>query len=217
MFTKNIKIFSQNILIITPSYGIIYMRMRDAECRSHSLPQIQYKGGEFMIINYVGRQLSVPEDFKPIAQTKLDKFDKYFRDEPTATVKLSVQKNRERVEVTITAGGMIYRGEESSDTFRNAIDLAVESIERQIRKNKTRLEKRLRENVAKEFPEEPVYDEPIIRTKEFELRPMTPEEAILQMNLIGHSFFVYSDSVTGETNVVYRRNDGDYGVIVPKK
>jgi len=170
-----------------------------------------------MIITYVGRQLTVPEDFKPIAQTKLDKFDKYFRDEGEATVKLSVLKNRERVEVTIIAGGMIYRGEETAETFRNAIDLAVEAIERQIRKYKTRLEKRLRGNAVKEIPEEPIEDEPIIRTKEFELRPMTPEEAILQMNLIGHSFFLYSDSVTGETNVVYKRRDGDYGVIVPKK
>ena len=170
-----------------------------------------------MKITYVGRQLSVPEDFKPIAETKLAKFDKYFRDEPTATVKLSAGKNRERVEVTISAGGMIYRGEESDETFRNALDLAVAAIERQIRKNKTRLEKRLRENIAAEIIEEDFDDEPIIRTKEFALRPMTPEEAILQMNLIGHNFFLYSDSVTGEVNVVYRRNDGDYGVIVPLK
>ncbi len=170
-----------------------------------------------MLINYVGRHLSVPEDFKPIAEAKLAKFDKYFRDEATATVKLSAPKNRERVEVTIMAGGMIYRGEETDDTFRNALDLASEAIERQIRKNKTKLEKRLRENVIKEFPEEPVDDEPIIRTKEFELRPMTPEEAVLQMNLLGHSFFIYSDSVSGEVNVVYKRADGDYGVIVPKK
>lgn len=170
-----------------------------------------------MIITYVGRHLSVPEDFKPVAEAKLAKFDKFFRDEPTATVKLSVQKNRERVEVTIMAGGMIYRGEESDETFRNALDLAVAAIERQIRKNKTRLEKRLRENVAAEILEEPYDDEPIIRKKEFTLHLMTPEEAILQMNLLGHSFFLYSDSVTGEVNVVYRRNDGDYGVIVPQK
>ena len=170
-----------------------------------------------MIITYVGRQLSVPEDFKPIAEAKLGKFDKFFRDEPTATVKLSAKKNRERVEVTIMAGGMIYRGEESDETFRNALDLSMEAIERQIRKNKTKLEKRLRENIVREIPEEPYDDEPIIRTKEFELRPMTAEEAILQMNLLGHSFFVYSDSASGEVNVVYRRSDGDYGVIIPKK
>ncbi len=170
-----------------------------------------------MIISYIGIHVDVPSDFKPIAEKKLAKYNKFFRDEPTAVIKLSRMRTAERVEVTITAGGMIYRGEESSDTYRNALDLATDSIERQIRKNKTRLEKRLRENVIEEA--EPILsedDEPIIRTKEFELRPMTPDEAILQMNLLGHSFFVYSDSVTGATNVVYRRRDGDYGVIIPK-
>lgn len=170
-----------------------------------------------MIINYVGRQLSVPEDFKPIAEAKLSKFDKFFRDEPTATVKLSAKKNRERVEVTIMAGGMFYRGEETDETFRNALDLAIEAIERQIRKNKTKLEKRLRDTLPFEGTLEEAEDEPIIKTKNFPLRPMTPEEAILQMNLLGHSFFVFSDSVTGEVNVVYRRSDGDYGLIIPSK
>ncbi len=170
-----------------------------------------------MIITYVGRQLSVPEDFKPIAETKLAKFDKYFKDEPSATVKLSVQRSRERVEVTITAGGMIYRGEESDETFRNALDLAVEAIERQIRKNKTKLEKRLREAPISNFPDENEDEKPIIKRKTFTLRPMTPEEAILQMNLLGHEFFLYEDSLTGEVNTVYRRRDGDYGVIIPTK
>ncbi len=169
-----------------------------------------------MKITYVGRHLSVPEDFKPIAQSKLAKFDKFFRDEPTATVKLSAPKNRERVEVTIAAGGMFYRGEETAETFRNALDLAMEAIERQIRKNKTKLEKRLRENVAEMIAEEEPDEIPVIRLKEFELRPMTAEEAILQMNLLSHDFFLYSNSASGEVNVVYRRNDGDYGVIIPK-
>ncbi len=170
-----------------------------------------------MIINYVGRQLSVPEDFKLVAETKLAKFDKFFRDEPTATVKLSAIKNRERVEVTIMAGSMFYRGEETEETFRNALDLAIEAIERQIRKNKTKLAKRLRDTLPDESSVEEIEYEPIIKTKTFELRPMTLEEAILQMNLLGHSFFVYSDSVTGEVNIVYRRNDGDYGLIIPRK
>ena len=170
-----------------------------------------------MKITYVGRHLSVPEDFKPIAESKLAKFDKFFRDEPTATLKLSAPKNRERVEVTIAAGGMFYRGEETDETFRNALDLAMEAIERQIRKNKTKLEKRLRDNVISEIPEVEVDNEPVIRLKEFELRPMTAEEAILQMELLGHTFFLYTNHASGEVNVVYRRNDGDYGVIIPKK
>ena len=171
-----------------------------------------------MIITYVGRQIEVPEDFKPIAEKKLAKYDKFFRDEPQTVIKLSRERAGERVEVTITAGGMIYRGEESADTFRTALDLATGAIERQIRKNKTRLEKRLRSGIPKDFePAEESADEPIIRTKTFPLRPMSPEEAILQMNLLGHDFFVYSDTVTGATNVVYKRRDGDYGVIVPEK
>ena len=171
-----------------------------------------------MIITYVGRQIEVPEDFKPIAEKKLAKYDKFFRDEPQTVIKLSRARAGERVEVTITAGGMIYRGEESADTFRTALDLATGAIERQIRKNKTRLEKRLRSGIPKDFePADERADEPIIRTKTFPLRPMSPEEAILQMNLLGHDFFVYSDTVTGATNVVYRRRDGDYGVIVPEK
>jgi len=171
-----------------------------------------------MIITYVGRQIEVPEDFKPIAEKKLAKYDKFFRDEPQTVIKLSRERAGERVEVTITAGGMIYRGEETAETFRTALDLATNAIERQIRKNKTRLEKRLRAGIPKDFePADERADEPIIRTKTFPLRPMSPEEAILQMNLLGHDFFVYSDTVTGATNVVYRRRDGDYGVIVPEK
>ena len=170
-----------------------------------------------MIITYVGRQIEVPDDFKLLAEKKLAKYDKFFRDEPQTVIKLSRVRADERVEVTITAGGIIYRGEETAESFRSALDLAMAAIERQIRKNKTRLEKRLRDNIPADFaPAEEAYDEPIIRTKSFALRPMTPEEAILQMNLLGHAFFVYADSVTGETNVVYRRNDGDYGVIIPE-
>ena len=171
-----------------------------------------------MIITYVGRQIEVPEDFKPIAEKKLAKYDKFFRDEPQTVIKLSRARAGERVEVTITAGGMLYRGEETAESFRTALDLATSAIERQIRKNKTRLEKRLRAGIPKDFePADERADEPIIRTKTFPLRPMSPEEAILQMNLLGHDFFVYSDTVTGATNVVYRRRDGDYGVIVPEK
>ena len=169
-----------------------------------------------MKITYVGRHLSVPEDFKPIAESKLAKFDKFFRDEPTATVKLSAPKNRERVEVTIAAGGMFYRGEETAETFRNALDLAMEAIERQIRKNKTKLEKRLREGIVSEIPEEPIDEEPTIRLKEFELRPMTAEEAILQMNLLGHDFFLYRDRESNEPFLLYRRHGGGYGLIKSK-
>lgn len=175
----------------------------------------------------VSRQTEVPEELKPIIETKLAKFDKFLRDDAVANVKFSRLRGRERVEITITSAGIIYRGEESDSTFRNALDLALESIERQIRKNKTKLVKRLRAGALSDLFEndetledlETAADEKdvIIRTKTFQMKPMTPEEAILQMNLLGHDFFVFSDSQTIETNVVYRRKDGDYGLIVPSK
>ena len=170
----------------------------------------------------VGRQIEMPEELKPIIESKLGKYDKYFKDDAAAIVKLSRLRGRERVEITITSSGTIYRGEETDTTFRNALDLALEAIERQIRKNKTKLEKRLREGAlsdlyeVKDIPEDE-DDEIIIRTKTFQLKPMTPEEAILQMNLLGHDFFVFADSQTGETNVVYRRHDKAYGLIEPSK
>ncbi len=125
--------------------------------------------------------------------------------------------------VTISANGTHFRSDKKSDTFRSALDECIESIERQIRKNKTRLEKRLREGAfdaiesaggAADVEEE---RELIIRTKSFRLKPMTSEEAILQMNLLDHEFFMFVDSSTGDTCVVYRRADGNYGLIVPEK
>lgn len=169
----------------------------------------------------ISRQIELDEGSRRIFEQKLDKYDKYFHDDASAVIKLSRLRGRERVEVTITSNGIIYRGEETDATFRNALDLVMESIERQIRKNKTKLEKRLRDGALSDLfaePEvEPEDDEVIIRTKTFPLKPMTPEEAVLQMNLLGHSFFVFSDSATGQTNVVYRRNDGDFGLIIPEK
>lgn len=168
----------------------------------------------------ISRQTSIPEELKPVIETKLTKYDKFFDDDASATVKLSKPHGKERVELTITSQGTIFRGEETDATFRNALDLAMDSIERQIRKHKTKLEKRLRSGALSDLiPTEPEIssDERIIRTKTFPLKPMTPEEAVLQMELLGHDFFVFSDAASGETEVVYRRRDGDFGLIVPEK
>ena len=125
----------------------------------------------------------------------------------------------EMVEITIRTAGLLFRAEEGSETFANAIDNAVDALERQIRKNKTRLEKQIRAEgigiVDADFAD--VEEEPAfrIRTKTFSVKPMAVEEAVLQMNLLGHSFFVFSDAETGDTCVVYKRKDGDYGLIVP--
>ena len=178
-----------------------------------------------MKITIVGRKLNVYEDTRELIEKKLAKLDKYFRASaaPEATVTLSRKRNVSSLEVTINAGGTLFRSEVEADDFRIALDQTVEHIEGQIRKNKTKLAKRLRENVIDlaavpdldvAMPDE---DEPIIRVKQFEFKPMTAEEAIMQMNLLGHSFYVFNDVVTGDTCVVYTRKDGAYGLIEPLK
>ncbi len=180
-----------------------------------------------MKITFVGRHMSVPEDMKTLLDKKLAKFDRYFRDEADATVTFSRKRNRENIEITISAGGTLFRCETDDETFRNAIDRAADTIDRQIRRNKTRLAKRLRPDAfamnadavaaGDMSVEEPEATEFVIRRKSFRLKPMSVEEAILQMNLLGHEFFVFTDAETEDTCVVYTRRDGDYGVIVPEK
>ena len=149
--------------------------------------------------------------------------DKFFLDNAEAFVTLSKKREKEILELTISAAGSLFRSEVEGPSFCHAIDTAVNVIERQIRKNKTRLEKKLREGAfldsgASELPE-PVEEETEfkIRKKSFELKPMTPEEAIMQMNLLGHEFFVYEDQETEEIHVVYKRKDGAYGLIETHK
>ena len=176
-----------------------------------------------MKITIVGRKLNVYDDTKELIEKKLAKLDKYFKAEATeATVTLSRKRNVSSLDVTINADGTLFRSEVDADDFRIALDQTVDHIESQIRKNKTKLAKRLRENVIDMSvvpdPEEIIpEDEPIIRVKQFEFKPMTAEEAIMQMNLLGHSFYVFKDVTTGDTCVVYTRKDGDYGLIEPMK
>ena len=176
-----------------------------------------------MKITIVGRKLNVYDDTRELIERKLAKLDKYFKSETTeASVTLSRKRNVSSLEVTINAGGTLFRSEVDADDFRIALDQTVDHIEGQIRKNKTKLAKRLRENVMDmsmipDPVEEAPEDEPIIRVKQFEFKPMTPEEAIMQMNLLGHSFYVFNDITTGDTCVVYTRKDGDYGLIEPMK
>ncbi len=168
-----------------------------------------------------GRQLNVYDDTKSMIERKLEKLDKYFREDmnPEATVTLSRKRSVSTLEVTVNAGGTLFRSEVDSDDFRSAMDKTIDNIERQIRKNKTRLAKRLRETI----PEDPMLAEEsedpglIIRVKQFEFCPMTPEDAIMQMNLLGHNFFVFNDLQSGDTCVIYTRKDGSYGLIEPMK
>ena len=176
-----------------------------------------------MKLKIVGRQMDVPKDFNELADKKLSKYDKFFKDDAIAHVTLRKRKNgKEILEVTITSSGMMFRGEEEASTFQNALDAVMDSIERQIRKNKTKLGKRIRDGAfTREIAEEPieevaaVSDAPV-RIKEFVLKPMSTEEAILQMNMLGHQFFVFLDQASSKISVVYERKDGSYGLIVPK-
>lgn len=173
----------------------------------------------------IGKQMNVSEDLKALVTKKLSKFDKFFRDGAEAFVTFNRRHDQECLEITISANGTLFRSEKKNTTFQNALDQCVDAIERQIRKNKTRLEKRYREggfvvppteidDAAETVEEE---KEIIIRTKKFSFKPMTPEEAVLQMNLLDHEFFVFVDSSTEDTCVVYKRDDGNYGLIVPEK
>ena len=167
--------------------------------------------------------MTVSDDLRARVEKKLAKFDKFFPDGAEAHATFSKVRDSERVEITISYKGTLFRSEEKDKTFENAIDKCVENIERQIRKNKTRLERRLKDGSLGDL--EPISpdtapieedDEDVIRVKEFDLKPMSAEEAILQMDLLDHSFFVFNDSETNQTCVVYRRDDGGYGLIVPK-
>ena len=165
--------------------------------------------------------MNVYEDMKLLINKKLTKFDKFFSGAGEATVTLSCKHNKKYIELTISASGTLFRSEVGADSFRDALDDAVTNIERQIRKNKTRLARRLREDVfippvVEDFDDTPDEEENIIRTKSYPTKPMSPEEAILQMNLLGHQFFVFVDDQTGATCVVYARHDGAYGLIVPE-
>ncbi len=181
-----------------------------------------------MKIKIVGRQMDVPRDFLELAERKLSKYDKFFKDDASAHITLRKRKNKEILEVTISSGGMMFRGEEENDTFQNALDEVMNSIERQLRKNKTKLGKRLRDGAFQKEYADPITEEPIIevndasadspvRIKEFVFKPMSTEEAILQMNMLGHQFFVFLNETTEKMNVVYLRKDGRYGLIIPKE
>lgn len=171
-----------------------------------------------MKIRITARQMTVRDSLKELIERKLSKFDKFFGENTVADVKCSRKHDMEIIEITISYGGILFRSEEENETFNNALDCAMDSLERQIRKNKTRLEKKLRENAFKpslgDITEEE-EDEFKIHRKSFEIKPMTVDEAILQMNLLEHQFFLFLDSDSGKTCLVYKRKDGEYGMISP--
>ena len=172
-----------------------------------------------MKITIYGKQMSVRESLKELIDKKLSKFDKFFGDDTEACVTCRARKGTKIIEITINYGATTFRCEEESETFITALDRATEGLERQIRKNKTRLEKKVKGGAfaITEVDDDDEYEEEIefkIRTKTFPFKPMSADEAILQMNLLGHSFFAFTDAETGKVAVVYKRKEGDYGMII---
>jgi len=169
-----------------------------------------------------GKNIQVTSAIKEYVGKRLGKLDKYFEASPEAVVTLIVTRERQRIEVTIPIEGYILRGEEETTDMYTSIDLVMEKLERQIEKYKTRLIKKVKSAGVKDIAfvplEKPVVDNApiLVRTKRFSIKPMNIDEAIMQMNLLGHSFFVFSNSETDEVNVVYCRKDGNYGLIDPK-
>jgi len=171
---------------------------------------------------FVGKNIDVGGRLKDRLVKKVGKLEKFFNPETEATATFSVIRNQHILELTIIQNGILFRAEERSDDMYVSIDKVIDVIERQIRKNKTRLARRIHENafVNENYEdttyviEEPAYD--IARVKKFQVKPMTIDEAILQMNLLGHVFFVFVDSDSKQVNVVYKRKDETYGLIEPE-
>lgn len=177
-----------------------------------------------MKFTFYEKKVHMTDDLRNYAEKKIGKLDRFFKEEAEAYVTFGTERGRHKVEVTLNNNGMYYRVSEVTSDMFASIDSAVAAIERQIRKNKTRLEKKLRAGaIEREIGAIPSYAPPeeeeesefeIIRTKRFSIKPMAPEEAILQMNLLGHEFFVFKNQETDDSfAVVYKRKQGGYGLI----
>lgn len=170
-----------------------------------------------------GKNIEVTEALKDYVEKRLSKLERFIEDVRVAQVTLSVEGESHKVEVTIPLNGIILRGEEETEDMYSSIDLVVDKLEKQIDKYKTKLYRRyrgigFRKSLVRELETsgESVEQFKIVRTKKFALKPMDVEEAVMQMNLLGHSFFVFFNSGTEEVNVVYRRHDGNFGLIEPR-
>ena len=173
-----------------------------------------------MKFQFSEKKVKLPENVHAYAEKKVMKLARYFEEDAQALVVFSVEKNRNNVELTVRGGRTWFRAHESTSDMFASIDAAVGTIEGQIRKNKTRLSRRLRQDAFSRSVEETSFTEEreesleILRVKQFRFEPMTREEAVLQMNLLDHNFFAFRDADNGESfAVVYRRNDGGYGLI----
>lgn len=172
---------------------------------------------------FTEKKVQITDDLRNYAEKKINKLERMFKGESVAYITFSIERGRHKAEVTVKNNGMFFRVSETTNDMYATIDSAVAAIERQIRKNKTRLEKRLRDGAFDKdkmpsISPQPYDDEErefeIVRTKRFPIKPMSAEEAILQMNLLEHEFFVFKNQDDNDNfAVVYKRKDGGYGLI----
>lgn len=178
-----------------------------------------------MKFNVRGENIEVTPALREYAEKKISKLEKYFTESPNAIVHVNLKvynDKKTKVEVTISLPHLVLRAEETNQDMYAGIDLITDKLERQIRKHKTKVNRKMRETGTADLfvngtssykDDEGDQDVEIVRTKRFDLKPMDSEEAVLQMNLLGHNFFVYTDADTNTTNIVYKRKDGKYGLI----
>ena len=190
--------------------------------RDNSLGIYNHKGDDLMKFNIITRKITLKDATVDYIQKKLAKLDKFFKEEADARVVVGTIKDKEYVEASIYAGGMIFRAEVTDIDAKTATDEIVDIIERQIRKNKTRLEKKIKREALSDnmllsgddyLGGEDTAEYKIVKTTRFQVKPMSAEEAVLQMRLLGHTFFVFKNVETDEMNVVYQRKDGNYALI----
>lgn len=182
----------------------------------------EQKGMGIMKFIILGKNIDVTEGLKNAVEDKIGKLEKYFTPETEVHVTLSVEKDRQKIEVTIPVKGNIIRSEQVSNDMYVSIDLVEEIIERQLKKYKNKLVDQKQGNVnyfKKEYVEKEYMEEDevkIIRSKRFDIKPMYPEDACIQMELLGHNFFVFVNAETDDVNVVYKRKGSTYGLIEPE-
>ena len=179
------------------------------------------KGLDTMRITISGKNIDITDGLRQAVEDKLSKLERYFTPETDIVVTLSVEKERQKIEVTIPVKGNIICSEQVSNDMYVSIDLVEEVIERQLKKYKNKIvdQKQSAGNFQQEFIEKEIEDEEeikIIRTKRFGMKPMYPEDACIQMELLGHNFFVFQNAETEEVNVVYKRKGNTYGLIEPE-
>ena len=172
-----------------------------------------------MNITYLGRKTTIRDSFKEYAAKRLKRLEKFFDDDPNVMIVVTNEGDEETVEITVKSRGMFFRGEKTSRDRQISLDLVADVLSSQIVRNKNRLERRLKTPVPviEELTGELEQEGPdtLVKTKKFPVAVMDVEEAILQMNLLGHEFFMFRNGETGEINVVYRRKDGNYGLLEP--